>query len=187
MQIRSVLTGLLLVLTFSAHAGVGSAYTEINLAPTAARGHCGPGHPAYVSRTNGGDFFSINCWGLGGYAFSLSGGDVFHNFKIEHAGHLIHLPDSLSFSENSRARVEWRYEGPEGGTARPARYRALIYEADVQRTWGRSSPQPPGPGLVVVRLQGAGTCVVGRVPPGQHREEKARLMADDLSLPCLER
>ena len=39
--------------------------------------------------------------------------------------------------------------------------------------------------LVVVRLQGAGTCMIGVVPPGANMNVQARKLADDLSAPCL--
>lgn len=130
------------------------------------------------------DSYSMECPGMGGYEVIVSGVDMRYALSLRHADRTIRLWQPPSFHELGATRIEWRYQVIGNPGTRLIRYRALIYRLNDLANHDSGTPRKRTQ-LVVVRLQGAGTCVIGLVPQGATMNERARELADDLSRPCL--
>lgn len=135
------------------------------------------------------DFYRGECPSLGGYRAVITGGDLRYHLELVYNGKTIELVSPAAF-HSAGVKAEWRFqrtkEKGEGNyehlSAVPT---ALIYRLvtdEFNESTGNSKSVDQ---LVVVRLQGAATCVIGQVKASQAMNIEAQKLADNLSAPCL--
>ncbi len=130
------------------------------------------------------DFYTGECPGFGGYQTIVSGGDVRYNVSLKFQEQTIELENLASFHD-AGTKAEWRIERLKTNDGFSAKPSALIYRLnfdDYSEATGKSFTNTM---LVVARLNGLKTCVIGRVPRSNDMNQKAREIADNANAQCL--
>ncbi len=124
------------------------------------------------------DYYTGICRGVGSYDLKISGSDLRYSPKLLFRGKTIELALIHPFHDMGAEIVEWRVNSSD----LKAPY-ALIYRMNIsfESEDGPKSAKP----LFVVRLDGAQSCVTAIVDMQEDQNTKARILADQRDLPCL--
>ena len=128
------------------------------------------------------DYYSAECPGVGGYRVFISGGDLRYNLSLGYQGQLIEGYRLLQFHNMGAAKIEWRYARRKD-TAQVA-YKALIYRLSYPQMDSEKARELSM--LVVMRLQGKKSCVIGIIEQQKDMNQKARALAQNTSIGCME-
>lgn len=128
------------------------------------------------------DYYTGHCAGKAGYTVVVSGGDIRYSISLIYQNNEINLTNIGAFHDVGSSKVEWR--GPVGKNGKIKSYNSLIYRLNITH-YNEDDTMTNDDEMFVVRLNGAKSCLIGRVPLSQNMNEQARAIADDLSKPCL--
>ena len=174
---KSILLILTLLIPALSLAGAAtrSAYTSI------ATSDCVTSYSSEWEQEPTIDSLATECPGLGGYRPLISGGDLRYDLDLRFEDKLIEPLRLPSFHEPGSDKIEWRFSL---AANEEIQFHALIYRLSYQ-DYDADSDRPRDTSmLVVVRLNGAQSCLLGTVPASRDMNGKARRMADDLTLAC---
>lgn len=176
---KAILIALSTVFAVSAMAKTQSVYTSVDtkdcVTVTSSEMDNGPI-----------DFYTGECPAMGGYKVTITGGDIRYNLDLSYQGVRIPTLKPLYFHDMGSAKIEWRYQRTGGDwESYQVEYKALIYRLSIDSynpDTGESKDQDT---LVVVRLNGASSCVVGMVEQQADMNQKARQIADNPQATCM--
>lgn len=126
------------------------------------------------------DYVTKECAGLAGYRPTIQGGDLRYSLSLTYNDTVVFDGNLTAAFNDTGEKAEWRYEVTD---RTEIVYTALIYRINYQ-TYVNESPADTT-ALVVVRLNGANTCVVGLVSAANDMNQTARDIADDKSAQCI--
>jgi hypothetical protein len=176
---KAILIALLSLVAYSASAQMQSVYTSVDVKDcvtvTSSEMDKGPI-----------DFYTGECPAMGGYKVTITGGDIRYNLDLSYEGVRIPTLKPMQFHDMGSSKIEWRYKrtGSDWNSYQ-VEYTALIYRLNLDSynpATGESKPQDT---LVVVRLNGASSCVVGMVEQQANMNQKARQIADNPAASCV--
>lgn len=180
MPIRSILLLGLLAISLPVQAQIEALYSSVESKDCATESSS----ERLPESERSVDFYTGECAGFGGYRVFITGSDARYALQLRYAGHVFDLRSHDVVHLVSSPRIEWRFQVAENQNEDSLRYRALIFRMDYESDTVQGD-SPLVSELVVVRLQGSATCVIGLVPQSDAMVRKARQLADNLSLPCL--
>jgi hypothetical protein len=134
------------------------------------------------------DYYDRECAGKAGYIVNVAGGNLRYSPDLVYQGALIDLrtlidlPNPMSFHDVGSNKVEWRYRLSKG----KKEYVALIYRINADNYDEKTGDFKSSSTLYVIRLKGADSCLVGKVERSADMNKRARAIADDETLPCIE-
>ena len=132
------------------------------------------------------DYYTGHCKGQNGYTVVVSGGDIRYDVSLLYSGRAIQLTQIGSFHDMGADKVEWR--GAVGANGQISKFDALIYRLNVGVYNVDTTETVYSDILYVARLNGAKSCIVGKVSRATNMNEQARKIADNAaSLPCIEK
>lgn len=118
------------------------------------------------------------CVGLAGFETIISGGDLRYDLSLSYGGQEVVLAGHGPFRDIEADKIEWRYEKTGSGISSQVTFKALIYRLAYQG-WNEKTEEPfQTEKLVVVKLDGLKSCVVGKVEKQNQMNKKARAIAD---------
>lgn len=139
------------------------------------------------------DFYKGFCPSFGGYEVEISGGDIRYDLKLHYNGKDLAIDDQVSgFRDMGSSKIEWRYQVNNDGDVLfggDVKFTALIYRINFQTYNDETEKEYNESRLVVVRLDGAKSCVIGRVDASKYKNSNepnkvATKIADDLTQTC---
>jgi hypothetical protein len=116
------------------------------------------------------DHLDMECPGAGGYQVAVSGGDIRYPLFLISNNLRIQLTNYYSFHQVASNKIEWRGIKSTNGKVN---YKTLIYRMGVADQNGVDHSE-----LLVVKLAGLNSCIVGKVLESKNMNEKARKIAD---------
>ena len=120
------------------------------------------------------DYYDGICKGLGGFAVNISGGDLRYSLNLLYRGKSIDgITKFIGFHDLGSDKVEWRYEVVNGKKV----YKALIFRISA---WDGIEMKNYDI-LHVVKLKGQNSCTVATLENKINMNEKARVIADNIS------
>jgi hypothetical protein len=132
------------------------------------------------------DFYAAKCPSFGGYEVEVSGGDLRYNLKLSYNGKAIETEQLGAFHDMGSSKIEWRYDV---GSKGDIKYTALIYRLNFQDWSEEKEENFEESRLIVVRLEGEKSCIIGRVDATDYKDSNkpnivATQIADDSKLVC---
>lgn len=128
------------------------------------------------------DFLTAECPSLGGYQVYVAGGDLRYSAQLKFSGKDLPNVELMAF-HSVADKMEWRYRRIGSAEDRKVEYTAAIYRLNYQDMDPDSNPIETSM-MVVLRLKGAESCLLGTIPASKDMNEKARALADNMSAPC---
>ena len=125
------------------------------------------------------DFYTRECKAFGGYKLFESGGDLRYGPELSFEGKTIDVQSPESFHQMASDKIEWVYDltqDKEGSGE--IKYKALIFRLGID-----SNPlkTKDATALFVIKLDGAKSCVIGRVATNA----EARALANNTAAKCV--
>lgn len=135
------------------------------------------------------DFYEAECPAFGGYQLTVGGGDLRYHVGLSYNGKSIELVSPPSFHDVG-AKAEWRFKRIEktgDGDYKPlsAEPIGLIYRLNMDSYDENTGKNKTIQELVVVRLKGSESCVIGRVKQSGKMNIEAQALADKLDAKCV--
>lgn len=128
------------------------------------------------------DYYHGECPALGGYQVFITGGDLRYSLELHYAGQEVAPYRIYEFHDLGAKAIEWRYQIQAREAAMDhVKYQALIYRLRYEHPESNKDRDQ----LVVVRLAGAKSCVLGVLEQQTKMNEKARQLADDPNAQCM--
>ena len=128
------------------------------------------------------DYYSGECTGFGGFRPFVAGGDLRYSLGLIYQDTVIDLEKMPSFHDMGSPNIEWRYNLKPNSVIN---FYGLIYRINFSDWDDETGMNIETSKLAVVRLNGKDSCVIGTVEKSDNMNEKARLIVDNLELPCL--
>ncbi len=131
------------------------------------------------------DYYDAECSALGGYQVFVRGGDIRYSLELSYNGVQIPLPRPASFHDLGASKIEWRYERQYSEHNSGIVYTALIYRLNYESYDAQKEEFVSTDELVVVRLKGEKSCVIGQIEEQEKMNVLARALADDKNAQCV--
>lgn len=134
------------------------------------------------------DSFTMECPAMGGYKVIVSGGDLRYSLKLISEGTTIETTGFSGFHDVTSKKIEWRYNAVSADGDLKVKYTALIYKLEVANYDEVTGDIANQETMVVVRLDGAKSCVIGSIAPLKDEDATkaaARKLADDMTAKCI--
>lgn len=132
------------------------------------------------------DFYTSVCPSYGGYVLGVSGSDLRYSPHLSYQGTEIELPAFYQFHETG-AVVEWRYSlASKGEFGKELKLSALIYRIYYSDYNETTNEERDTSALIVVRLNGKKSCVLGKIEAQKDMNVLAQKLADDASAKCID-
>ena len=132
------------------------------------------------------DFLTAECPAFGGYRVMISGGDIRYNLGLSYNGTKINTLQPEGFHNTGSNVIEWRFNRVQRLGYFEAKYTALIYRLSVSEYNETANENQDVTKLVVVRLSGEQSCIIGVFTNESNDNNLARKIADNPDAKCIE-
>lgn len=177
---KLLLSAIVVLITNSAFAVTDSVYTSLKVEDCIAinASYLLPEDEQEI------DYYEGVCPSFGGYQIGVSGGDIRYSVTLSYNGTEIELPRLYQFHDAGEV-AEWRYvRGAVAPSINQVVYTSLIYRLNYSDYQSNGDIVEKSK-LVVVRLNKENSCVIGIIDNQSRMNERARVIADDGSAPCM--